>query len=47
MSCRWQRLLQRKDDVHYGLTVVDRSEAKKLVGYAKRMVDNAQRVLES
>jgi hypothetical protein len=42
-----ERLLKRKDDAHYGLTFLSHADASKLVGYAKRMVELARRVVES
>lgn len=35
------RLLAAKDESHYGVTLVDRAKARRLVGYAKRMIDLA------
>lgn len=42
-----ERLLNRKDDAHYGTTFVTRADAERLVGYARRMVQTARRVLEA
>ena len=39
------RLLAAKDESHYGVTLVDRAKARRLVGYAKRMTELAGRVL--
>lgn len=35
------RLLAAKDESHYGVTLVDRAKARRLVGYAKRMTELA------
>lgn len=35
------RLLAAKEESHYGVTLVDRAKARRLVGYAKRMVELA------
>lgn len=42
-----QRLLNRKDDPHYGLAFVSAAEAGRMVGWAKRLVGNAQRAVEA
>lgn len=39
------RLLAAKDESHYGVTLVDRAKARRLVGYAKRMVDRAHDIV--
>ncbi len=36
------RLIAAKDESHYGLTLVDRANARRLVGYARRLVDLAR-----
>ena len=41
------RILKRKDDAHYGVTVMSRAEASKLVGYARRIVELARVVVEA
>lgn len=41
------KLLASKDDSHYGMTLVDRGKALRLVSYAKRMTELAGRVLVS
>lgn len=41
-----QRLLAAKDDAHYGVTLVDRTKAERLVGYARRMVNSAGATLD-
>lgn len=41
------RLLASKDDSHYGITLVDRRKAQRLVSYAKRITDLASEVLTS
>jgi hypothetical protein len=41
------RLLQRKDDAHYGLTHLPKGQSVKLVEYAERMVGNCRSILES
>jgi hypothetical protein len=40
------RLLAAKDESHYGVTLVDRAKARRLVGYARRITDLATQVLE-
>ncbi len=40
-----RRLLAAKDESHYGLTLVDRAKARRLVGYARRITDLAREVL--
>jgi len=47
MSKNLSRLLQRKDDAYYGLSVVTAGDAMKMVGWAKRIVDRARQVIES
>lgn len=39
------RLLASKDESHYGVTLVDRTKARRLVGYARRLVERARDVL--
>ena len=39
------RLLSAKDDSHYGVTLVDRTKARRLVGYARRITELAAQVL--
>lgn len=39
------RLLASKEESHYGVTLVDRAKARRLVGYAKRLVERASDVL--
>jgi hypothetical protein len=39
------RLLAAKDESHDGLTLVDRTKARRLVGYARRLVDLARDVV--
>lgn len=39
------RLLASKDESHYGFTLVDRTKARRLVGYAKRLVERAGHVV--
>jgi len=39
------RLLAAKDDSHYGVTLVDRAKARRLLGYARRITDLAGQVL--
>lgn len=41
------RLLASKDDSHYGMTLVDRRKAMRLLGYAKRMTELAGHVLNA
>jgi hypothetical protein len=41
------RILRRKDDAHYGASLLPRGDALKLVEYAERMVRDCQGVLES
>lgn len=41
------RILKRKDDAHYGVTLLPRADALKLVEYAERMVRDCRTVLES
>ena len=42
-----QRLLNRKDDSHYGLTFVSSAEASRMVGWAKRLLALARRAVEA
>lgn len=39
------RLLAAKDESHYGLTLVDRAKARRLLGYAKRMTELAAKAV--
>jgi hypothetical protein len=39
------RLLAAKDESHYGVTLVDRAKARRLVGYSRRMIQLAGEVL--
>jgi hypothetical protein len=41
-----QRLLNRKDDSHYGLTFVSSVDARRMVGWAKRLIGRARTVIE-
>jgi hypothetical protein len=41
------RLLQRKDDARYGMTLMPPSEALRMVGWAKRLVDRARSAMEA
>lgn len=41
------RLLAAKDESHYGVKLVDRAKARRLVGYAKRITELAGRVVAS
>lgn len=47
MSKDLARLLQRKDDAHYGLSLVSEGDATKMVGWAKRLTARAQNVVDS
>lgn len=47
MSKNLSRLLQRKDDAHYGLSVVSAADAAKMLGWAKRIVRRSQQVLDT
>lgn len=40
------RLLASKDESHYGVSLVDRAKARRLVGYARRITEVAAQVLE-
>lgn len=42
-----ERLLQRKDDAHYGMTLMPAGEAKKMVSWAQRLLDAARNVVEA
>jgi hypothetical protein len=42
-----RRLLNRKDDSHYGLAFVSAGEAGRMVGWAKRLVEQARRAVEA
>ncbi len=39
------RLLAAKDESHYGVTLVDRAKARRLLGYARRITELAGQVL--
>jgi hypothetical protein len=39
------RLLAAKDESHYGVSLVDRAKARRLVGYARRLTELAAEVL--
>lgn len=39
------RLLAAKDEAHYGLELVDRTKARRLLGYAQRITDLAGQVV--
>ena len=39
------RLVAAKDESHYGVTLVDRTKARRLVGYAKRLTERARSVV--
>ena len=41
------RLLAAKDESHYGVTLVDRTKARRLLGYARRMTEMAEQVLNT
>lgn len=41
------RLLQRKDDAHYGLLSVSTAEAGRMVSWASRMVDDVRPLLQA
>lgn len=41
------RLLAAKDESHYGVALVDRGKARRLVGYARRITEEAGRVVAS
>ena len=41
-----KRLLERKDNAHYGVIGTTEKEARDLLGWAKRLVGDAQRVLD-
>jgi hypothetical protein len=47
MSKDLERLLNRKDEVHYGVPLVSPGDAERMVGWATRLVATARRVLES
>ncbi len=42
-----QRLLNRKDDSQYGMAFVSAGEASRMVGWAKRLLDQARRAVEA
>lgn len=42
-----QRLLNRKDDSQYGLTMVSSADAGRMVGWAERLVRLARRAVEA
>jgi hypothetical protein len=39
------RLLAAKDESHYGITLIDRAKARRLVGYARRLTTRAGAVI--
>ena len=39
------RLLAAKDESHYGVTLVGRAKARRLLGYARRITSLASQVL--
>ena len=41
-----KRLLERKDNAHYGVIGTNQKEARDMLGWAKRLVGDAQRVLD-
>jgi hypothetical protein len=41
------RLLAAKDESHYGVTLVDRTKARRLLGYARRLTELAGQVLSA
>ena len=41
-----KRLLERKDNAHYGVISTTEKEARDMLGWAKRLVGDAQRVLD-
>ena len=41
------RLLAAKDESHYGVTVVDRTKARRPVGYSGRLTELAGQVLQA
>lgn len=47
MSKDLARLLARKDDAHYGIALVSRTDATKMISWARRMTVSARAVLES
>lgn len=47
MSKDLERLLNRKDDAHYGLHLIGKGDTEKMLEWAKRIVSNARKVLES
>lgn len=42
-----QRLLDRKDDAHYGFAGVSSADERRMVAWAQRLHDRAQRVFEA
>lgn len=42
-----QRLLNRKDDSHYGVTFVSSADAIRMIGWAKRIVTSAKVAVEA
>lgn len=38
-------LLAAKDESHHGVSLVDRAKARRLVGYARRLIEFAAEVL--
>jgi hypothetical protein len=47
MAADLKRLLDVKDDAHYGLTFISAGEAKKMVVRAARLVGNAEKAVEA
>ncbi len=41
-----KRLLERKDNAHYCVISTSEKEARDMLGWAKRLVGDAQRVLD-
>ena len=41
------RLLNRKDNSHYGMALVSSADAVRMVGWAKRLLGRAKRTLEA
>lgn len=42
-----QRLLNRKDDSPYGLSLVSPADASRMVGWGKRLLGHARRAVEA
>ncbi len=42
-----RRLLNEKDNAHYGVMLVSRSTAEKMVGWAQRLIDFAEDAVAS